>query len=277
MFEKLEKKHLPLMLAYIEEFNDDVIYLLKPLEQFSLGNPMGVFYGYIENAQLMGIFYFSMKSVMTLHTKDLKILGNLQLLKAIKHHKPKFIKGTQSMVDGIYKLICRAVVETTEHKSTLMSYTLDTINVTPVEAFHLITGDHELVEQLLNDLRFFIDVETHFGRQVKAINDIVKEFKVLINQENYMLAVKGNEIVAQGLIEDETDQMALLSGIYVAPKYRKIGLGEMITGALTEALLLRNRKPYLFVKNNNTSARRLYEKMGYKAIKQYSILTVVYQ
>lgn len=276
MFEKLEKKHLPLMLAYIERFNDDVIYLVKPIEQFASDHSQGVFYGHIENAQLLGIFYFSVKSWMTLHTEDLKILGSLQLLKAIKHHKPKFVKGTQNMVDGVYKLICRAVNETTEHKSTLMVYEQKVIVKKPIDKFELITGENEIVEELLNDLRFFIDVETHFGRQVKAINDIVKEFKTMINQENYMLAISGKEIIAQGLIEDETEQQGILSGIYVAPKYRKLGVGELVTSALTEQLLKRDKVPYLFVKNNNSNARRLYEKMGYKAIKQYSMITITY-
>jgi len=38
MFVRLEEKHLPLMTAYIEQFKDEVIYLLKPIEQFTSAN-----------------------------------------------------------------------------------------------------------------------------------------------------------------------------------------------------------------------------------------------
>lgn len=277
MFVRLEEKHLPLMTAYIEQFKDEVIYLLKPIEQFASANSQGFFYGYIENAgQLQGIFYFSNKSVLVLHATNEKILGNLQLLKAIKHHKPKFVKGLPRMIDGIYKLVCRSVIATTESKSTLMVYGNDAKPIAVVKPYECITGAHKIVDDLLSDLRFFIDVETHFGRQVKAINDIVKEFKSLIGQENYMLIVTGKEIVAQGLIEDETAHMGFLAGIYVTPKHRQNGLGEMISFALTNELISRGKKPYLFVMNNNINARRLYEKIGYKAVEQYSMLTVTY-
>ena len=277
MFVRLEEKHLPLMTAYIERFKDEVIYLLKPMEQFASANSQGFFYGYIENAgQLQAIFYFSNKSVLALHATNEKILGNLQLLKAIKYHKPKFVKGLPPMIDGIYKLVCRSVVATTESKSTLMVYEQDLLPIVRIEPYECITGKHKIVDELLSDLRFFIDVETHFGRQVKAINDIVKEFKNLIGQENYMLIVTGKEIVAQGLIEDETASMGILAGIYVAPKHRHKGLGELISCMLTNELIARGKKPYLFVMNNNISARGLYEKTGYKAIEQYSMLTITY-
>lgn len=277
MFVRLEEKHLPLMTAYIEQFKDEVIYLLKPMEQFESANSHGFFYGYLESdMHLQGIFYFSNKSVMALHCTNEKILGNLQLLKAIKHHKPKFIKSLPRMIDGIYKLVCRSVIATIESKSTLMVYDQGLLPISVIEPYECITGKHDIVDELLSDLRFFIDVETHFGRQVKAINDIVKEFKSLIAQKNYMLIVTGKEIVAQGLIEDETDNMGILAGIYVAPKYRHKGLGEMLSCTLTNELISRGKKPYLFVMNNNINARRLYEKTGYKAIEQYSMLTVTY-
>ena len=277
MFVRLEEKHLPLMVAYIERFKDEAIYLLKPMEQFASANSQGLFYGYIESTdQLLGLFYFSSKSVLALHCTNEKVLGNLQLLKAIKYHKPKFVKGVQKMIDGIYKLVCRSVASTSEAKSTLMGYEGEALHVDVIPPYECVTGKHKIVDELLSDLRFFIDVETHFGRQVKAINDIVKEFKDLISQENYMLIVSGTEIVAQGLIEDETKHMGMLAGIYVAPKYRHQGLGDMISCALTNALISRGKKPYLFVMNNNINAKRLYEKTGYKAIEQYSVLTVTY-
>lgn len=276
MFEKLERKHLSLLESYLKENNDDSIYLMKPVEQLSENGAQGVFYGYIENAQLRGIFYFSNKSVMLLHCLDKKILESLQLLKAIKFHKPKFVKGNIDMTDGIYKLLCRAVSEISESKSTLMVYDGKPVQVLKIEGYTVISGDNHIVNDLINDLRFFIDVENHFGRPVKAINDIVKEFKHLIAQNNYMLVVKGLEIVAQGMIEDETASTGILSGIFVAPKYRKKGIGQLLSVALTDALAVRSKTPYLFVKNNNENARRLYEKIGYRAIKNYAVLTIIY-
>lgn len=276
MFEKLERKHLSLLQAYLLKHNDDVIYLMKPVEQLADNQLQGSFYGYIENAQLMGIFYFSNKSVLLLHCSNKKILGSLQLLKAIKSHKPKFVKGNIEMTTGVYNLLCRAVVEISESKSILMVYDHSDVTVDVIEGYRFITGDNQIVNDLLSDLRFFIDVENHFGRPVKAINDIIKELRHLIVQKNYLLVVSGVEIVAQGLIEDETSKVGILSGIYVAAKHRKTGIGNVLSRELTHMLTSRGKTPYLFVKNNNQNARRLYEKIGYKPIRDYAVLTIIY-
>lgn len=276
MFDKLDKKHLSLLESYLKENNDDSIYLMKPVEQLGENEAQGVFYGYIENAQLRGIFYFSNKSVLLLHCTDKKILDSLQLLKAIKFHKPKFIKGNTAMTDGVYKLLCRAVSGISEAKSTLMVHDGNPLQTSQIEGYTVICGENRLVNDLLNDLRFFIDVENHFGRPVKAINDIVKEFKQLIAQNNYMLVVKDLEIVAQGMIEDETASTGIISGIFVAPKHRKNGIGCLLSVELTRALATRGKTPYLFVKSNNENARRLYEKIGYRAVKSYAVLTITY-
>lgn len=276
MFIKLEKAHMSMIMTYLEQHQEETIYLMKPIEQFELDTSSGTWYGYLSGTTLMGLFYFSNKSTLMLHCMDNAVLRNLQLLKAIKHHKPKYVKGPMGMTEGIYTLICRAVIEVTESKSTLMRYALDQIGVEDVDGVRLITGDDKLIDELLSDLRFFVDVESHFKRQAKAVNDIVKEFRNLISQENYVLAVIDKEIIAQGFIEDETKTNGILAGVYVSPKQRGKRVGWLITAALTKQLIERHKMPYLFVKNNNTDARRLYEKMGYKALMQYATLTITY-
>lgn len=282
MFVKLEAKHFSMMAEYLAVNDEAVIYLKKPFEQFVEGDSQGVFYGNFSGgiagnpSCLTGIFYFSNKRVLALHCVEQKILAGLDLLKAIKYYKPKFVKGTSDMVQGVYRLICRAVAETFESQMTLMVYDDVCIDNLIPEGFSWVTGSDPSVDQLLSDLHFFIDVETHFGRQVKAINDIIKTFKCMILDENYLLVVKDGEIVGQGLIEDETSSSGVLAGIYVSNKYRRLRIGESISRKLTETLLVRGKKPYLFVKNNNNSARLLYEKIGYKVVKQYAVLTVTY-
>ncbi len=276
MFIKIEKTHRLLVKTYLNQHHDESIYMLKPFEQFESEIANGTWYGYMLEGQLMGVFYFSNKSTLMLHCTDKAVLRNLQLLKAIKYHKPKYIKGPIHMTEGVYTLICRAVPEMTESKSTLMRFDEASIASHEVENTVLITGEDKRIDALLGDLRFFVDVESHFKRQAKAVNDIVKEFKSLISQENYVLAVQGKEIVGQGFIEDETAEDGILAGIYVSPKQRGKGIGREITAALTQQLLDREKTPYLFVKNNNPDARRLYEKMGYKPIMSFATLTITY-
>ena len=273
MFLKLEMNHLEAMAVYFSTYEDELAYLLYPFLKFKSGAAEGVFYGFIKQDALQGVFYFSNKSVMSLHCTDLKILGNLTLLKAIKHHKPRFVKGTEEMIEGIYRLICRTVKSTQTAQSLWMAYDAKEVALRDFEPY---TGETKISESHFNDMRFFIEVQTHFGAQVKAINDMVKSLKQRMSEEDYLLVLRAQEIIAQGFIEDETASLGFLSGIYVTPKYRGQGIGEKVSLALTDKLIERNKRPTLFVMKENQSARRLYEKIGYKVIKPYAVLTVVY-
>ncbi|OJV66391.1 MAG: hypothetical protein BGO41_02880 [Clostridiales bacterium 38-18] len=280
MLIKLNDKHSQMLDEYINAAGDEAIYLLKPYTQLNEGNLEGVFYGYMEADHMTAVFFFSNKSVLSLHVVNQRALGNLDLLKAIKYHKPKFIKGLSTAVDGIYRLICRATSATSEAKILLMKYNTGKaeaqIQEPKLESLKLLSGRNKMVDTLINDMKFFIDVETHFGRQVKAINDLSKDLKLLMDQDNYVLGILETEIVAQGFIEDETDLMGVLSGIYVSPKHRRRGYAKAISISLTNKLLQRGKQPYLFVKNNNQEAKQLYEKIGYKGVETYTLMTVNY-
>ena len=75
MFIKLEEMHIPQLAAYVSSCGDETIYLLKPLELLKNQEAQGVFYGYMEEDTLIGVFYFSAKRVMSLHCKNPRILG----------------------------------------------------------------------------------------------------------------------------------------------------------------------------------------------------------
>lgn len=282
MFGKLEFSDIEMMKEYVETYNEETIYLKKPLEDFSKGLKTGIFYGYMEQKALMGIFYFSKKSALAFHFSDAKVLGNLNVLKSIKLHKPKFIKGPKNQVEAIYKMLCRSVSEIKESNSILMGFEGSIKECLPDSAYTVVDGEaltvenSKFMENLFKDIKFFIEVEQHFGRHIKAINDILKELRAMMKDGNYVLFLHGNQIVAQGLIEDETDEIGIIGGIYVSETYRRKGLGYVISCLLTKKILERHKKAYLFVMGNNLDAIRLYEKIGYTVKTQYTVLSIAY-
>ncbi len=282
MFGKLEFSDIEMMKEYVETYNEETIYLKKPLEDFSKGLKTGIFYGYMEQKALMGIFYFSKKSALAFHFSDAKVLGNLNVLKSIKLHKPKFIKGPKNQVEAIYKMLCRSVSEIKESNSILMGFEGSIKECLPDSAYTVVDGEaltvenSKFMENLFKDIKFFIEVEQHFGRHIKAINDILKELRAMMKDGNYVLFLHGSQIVAQGLIEDETDEIGIIGGIYVSETYRRKGLGYVISCLLTKKILERHKKAYLFVMGNNLDAIRLYEKIGYTVKKQYTVLSIAY-
>ncbi|MDW7660090.1 MAG: GNAT family N-acetyltransferase [Bacillota bacterium] len=282
MFGKLEYSDIEMMREYIETYDEETIYLKKPLEDFSKGLNNGIFYGYMEQKALKGMFYFSKKSALALHFSDNKVLGNLNVLKSIKLHKPKFVKGPKVQVEAIYKMLCRSVSEIKETNSILMGFEGSIKECLPDSAYTVVDGEaltienSKFMENLFKDIKFFIEVEQHFGRHIKAINDILKELRAMMKEGNYVLFLHGTQIVAQGLIEDETDEIGIIGGIYVSETYRRKGLGYVISCLLTKKILERHKKAYLFVVGNNLEAIRLYEKIGYTVKSQYTVLSIAY-
>lgn len=282
MFGKLEYSDIEMMIEYIETYDEETIYLKKPLEDFSKGLNNGIFYGYMEQKALKGMFYFSKKSALALHFSDNKVLGNLNVLKSIKLHKPKFVKGPKVQVEAIYKMLCRSVSEIKETNSILMGFEGSIKECLPDSVYTVVDGEaltienSKFMENLFKDIKFFIEVEQHFGRHIKAINDILKELRAMMKEGNYVLFLHGTQIVAQGLIEDETDEIGIIGGIYVSESYRRKGLGYVISCLLTKKILERHKKAYLFVVGNNLEAIRLYEKIGYTVKTQYTVLSIAY-
>jgi ribosomal protein S18 acetylase RimI-like enzyme len=282
MFGKLEYSDIDMMREYIETYDEETIYLNKPLEDFSKGLNNGIFYGYMEQKALKGMFYFSKKSALALHFSDDKVLGNLNVLKSIKLHKPKFVKGPKVQVEAIYKMLCRSVSEIKETNSILMGFEGRVEACLPDSAYTVVDGEaltienSKFMENLFKDIKFFIEVEQHFGRHIKAINDILKELRAMMKEGNYVLFLHETQIVAQGLIEDETDEIGIIGGIYVSETYRRKGLGYVISCLLTKKILERQKKAYLFVVSNNIDAIRLYEKIGYTVKTQYTVLSITY-
>jgi ribosomal protein S18 acetylase RimI-like enzyme len=204
------------------------------------------------------------------------------ILKAIKLHKPQYIKGPLDQVELLYKTICRAVKEARLTRSRLMIYEGRGHFEIKEVPFSLVDGmapseeDEGFLQNLLQDLNFFIEVERYFGRPVKAVNDILKEFKSMLKLKNYILYLDETNIVAQGIIEEEGEALAIIGGIYVSEKHRSKGLGFNITSLLTKRVTDRNRRAALFVAFDNEQAIKLYEKIGYEIKQTYGLLTVTY-
>lgn len=273
MFGKLEATDIELIEAYMAKYLQEAIYLAQPVALFKAGVLQGALYGYIDEQSLVGLFYFSNKRSLMLHYADEIVLKNLSLLKAFNHYKPKYIKGLKRNMDGFYQVICRTVKGLKEDESFLMAYT----GVGPEERLvpykMLETYSHE-TKHLFSDMTFFMRVEQHFGKNATTVHDIQKQLLERLKQQQYCLLYDEDMFVAQGFIEEETDHLGIIGGIYVLKTYRRKGLGEAISSKLTHTLRSRDKKAFLFVLRKNTEAIELYEKIGYKAVETYSIFTI---
>ena len=100
---------------------------------------------------------------------------------------------------------------------------------------------------------------------------IASEKKLLKKIEKYIVAEENGVVI--GCIQCESKVASLtLSQLWVEPEFRKNGVGsKLLTEAINRAKSQGYRTVRLVVKNVNTNAMKLYEKLGF-----YSGATVMY-
>ena len=273
MLKKIDIIHKKEIHEYLNRHQDEVLYFIKPFEQSLDGTFMGAFYGFFIEGHLSGLLCFLTTNALVIHFENPKILGHFSVLQTIKMHQPRFIKGLSIHIDAIERILYKSVASmTSTHVQLMRCDALDKIPLT-LDGFALVS----LYENRLSQsLKFFIEVEQFFGRQVFAVNDIVKNIRRCLEKGHALIAYKEDSIIGQGIVEEETEDFAIIGGIYVAKEHRKKGIGTAITLALTDQCLQKKRSVYLFVKNNNHEARHIYASIGYKDVNCFQVSTVTY-
>jgi GNAT superfamily N-acetyltransferase len=95
--------------------------------------------------------------------------------------------------------------------------------------------------------------------------------KILADEIVYMLEYKG-EIVAKCNSNARSPGYMQIGGMFTKKEFRGRGFGTLVLDKLMKHAALMKKHSALFVKKNNKTALRLYEKTGFSHIDEYSIL-----
>ena len=88
----------------------------------------------------------------------------------------------------------------------------------------------------------------------------------------YHFIEKNDQIIACGGTHFETPRLAQLGNIFVHEEYRGQKYGEILTTAITRAILAKKEIATLFVRVENKIAQNLYTKLGYKMFKSANLI-----
>ncbi len=266
MFRKIVEEDLETVWRYLDASKAESFYFNKLKEGLKSEEYL---IGYFEAGALKGLMYYTVTRALIVHFESKGAFARLDLLKLIKQLKPRYIKGDYKSVAGLYKVLYRTFRSDVVTQVTLMQG----VDVEGDEA--LVCADAETVRQALNkDVQFILEVNRHFGRVNAPINDIQKMVMGEFLEEQRVFVVRDERFIAQGLIEEEGLDYAVIGGIYVAPTWRRKGMGRKLSIALTQRVKARGKTPYLFVRTENGVASELYEKIGYKVVGPYTIVEI---
>lgn len=94
---------------------------------------------------------------------------------------------------------------------------------------------------------------------------VKKYVKLISNQPIYGVFVNGKLVSYAGSFI-QLPQVWMIGGVYTHPKHRNKGYATLATSAVTEEALKNAEASALFVRSDNHSAIKVYEKIGYKKI-----------
>ncbi len=92
-----------------------------------------------------------------------------------------------------------------------------------------------------------------------------------LSRYRVFVAVLGGHIVGRAQTNATGYAWEQLGGIYVEPEKRGLGIASIVVGALVSKILEAGKRPCLFVKKSNAPARRVYEKLGFSVLDDFSV------
>lgn len=227
--------------------------------------PSSTFYIYREEGVLKGIVYVNKSKVLFPFFESENAYKKMDLLKIIKYHQPPIIRGIESVIKEIYKLIERVMPLYQYKELTLMSFGNQPVD----KDFDYVTGDEIDFNRAVD---FLIGAEQAFSRNPLSINQLKIKIGDTRLKNRYYFLMEERQVVAQGLIEFCFEEEMLIGGIYTHPKRRKLGYGEQMSLLLTYLVAKEGKKAFLIVENKNIPALSLYKKIGYQSIEAYEEL-----
>jgi GNAT superfamily N-acetyltransferase len=103
------------------------------------------------------------------------------------------------------------------------------------------------------------------NRKDRTTGTVKKYIELISKQPIYGVFVK-SELVSYAGSFIQLPQVWMIGGVYTHPKHRNKGYATLATSAVTEEALRNAEVAALFVRSDNYSAIRVYEKIGYKKI-----------
>lgn len=274
---KLSQEDHELVKKYIYKQFWPCIELAKVFDKNGLNNikmnkNSGDFFGYFEDELLEGLFLFTNNKRFLLHFTNSNVTKKVDLLKAIRFYKPEFMSGVSENVSLIWKMFERTVKRYKYNNSMYM--VLDTHN--PIN--DLIEYEGLLREATIADAKkqvnFLIQLERHFGRSHMTINQLQQRIVDRHGKHEYFVIEKDEKVVAQGFVEDKINAFSQIGGIYTVPSNRGNRLGEVIVRSLSKTIIESGNIPILAVLKDNEPAVRLYERLHFKAVADFSIIEI---
>ena len=148
----------------------------------------------------------------------------------------------------------------------------------PPQTSDLLSGGEEIIRCTEHDLEILHPLQKDYmkeevavpGRTITDAEVDITLRNILKNQLCFALTVDG-EIVAKANTNAIGINCVQIGGVYTHPLYRRNGYAGALVTALCNRARRSGKQPVLFVKEKNTPAFTLYQKLGFTECGRYCI------
>ncbi len=228
-----------------------------------------------ENIELLGLIATSGNGLVLVHFLDERVKSKYHVLTTLKKLNPNCLKGDPKSVEIAKSILAKSILAQTDELYDWMAFNaskqqmvsheelLNTLKQFAQEGLSVLSADEVPFQDMIP---FLLEVEKCFNRNPLSINQLKKKMAQRIECEAYLVACWKGKVIGQGLLEYALPEHKLIGGLYTESKYRRKGIGRLMTTALSHAVLNMELTPALTVEENNKNAIHLYQSLGFEFV-----------
>jgi RimJ/RimL family protein N-acetyltransferase len=259
-----------IIMEYLARNEIETSFLYANIIEFGVDNRKEMrrsadYYGFFKEEQLKGILPFYNLGSCIPHYEDSDAVPLFAGLMKERHFD--FLLGMQKLVMPLYEEIKGSrEVQSCDESSYFINRNFKPFTLEGLNFIDARKGDGD------EAVDFVLEARVHGFQQNATREEIRKTLNQRGAEEEYIIAERDRQMVAQACIQTYTPQINQIGGVYTTGKERGKGYCKATVSELCRRIISKGKIPTLSVKKNNTPAVKAYTALGFEHYDDYLIV-----
>jgi uncharacterized protein len=269
MIKLLTEEHKDIVLEYLEKHHIETTFLIGNVNCFGLDNNpemrrCGDYYGYFEDGVLRGVLPFYNLGSCIPHYDSVEAIPYFAVL--LRQRTFEFLLGMEKIIKPLYSHI--------KFKKHALEYSESSYyvnkNLKPFYLEGITIMDADITNPSI--VEFFEKARLEGFHNKRASQEVINTIKYNSEEEDFILLLKDNKIVAQACIQTTTSMINQIGGVFTTPDERGHGYCKAVVSEICSRIVSRGKTPTLMVRKNNIPAVKAYSALGFQYCDDYLII-----
>ena len=269
MIQLLTEENKNIVLEYLEKHHIETTFLIGNVTYLGLDNNPEIrrcadYYGYFEHGVLRGILPFYNLGSCIPHYDSPGAIPFFAVL--LRQRNFEFLLGMEKIIKPLYNHI--------KFKKHALEYSEDSYYVNKnFKPFYL--EDVTFMESDINNTRiveFYKKAQLDGFDNKRTTEETINALKYRAEDEDFILLLKNNEIVAQACIQTTTSLLSQIGAVFTPFEQRNKGYCKAVVSEVCKRIVSRGKTPTLMVRKNNIPAVQAYSSLGFQYYDDYLII-----